>query len=60
MMATNSNFGNMLSMVAATLFLLLLSPLPPAFFGLLAVLPISYLLMVEGVKQWLYGRLMKA
>jgi Mg2+-importing ATPase len=35
------------------------TPLPPSFFGLLAALLISYLLMVEGAKQWFYRRLMK-
>jgi P-type Mg2+ transporter len=36
------------------------TPLPPSFFGLLAVLLVLYLLMVEGAKQWFYRRLMKA
>ena len=36
------------------------TPLPPSFFGLLAVLLLLYLLMVEGAKQWFYRRLMKA
>ena len=35
------------------------APLPPVFFGLLAVLLALYLLMVEGAKQWFYRRLMK-
>jgi Mg2+-importing ATPase len=35
------------------------SPLPMAFFGLLAVLLIAYLLAVEGGKQWFYKRLTK-
>jgi Mg2+-importing ATPase len=35
-------------------------PLPLSFFGLLTVLLISYLVMVEGGKQWFYRRLMKA
>lgn len=34
-------------------------PLPPAYFGLLAVLLFFYLLMVEGGKQWFYRKLMK-
>ncbi len=34
--------------------------LPASFFGLLAVLLISYLLMVEGAKQWFYKHLAKA
>ncbi|MDD5332686.1 MAG: magnesium-translocating P-type ATPase [Rhodoferax sp.] len=34
--------------------------LPASFFGLLAVLLISYLLMVEGAKQWFYKHLTKA
>jgi Mg2+-importing ATPase len=34
------------------------SPLPMAFFGLLAVLLIAYLLAVEGGKQWFYKRWM--
>ena len=34
--------------------------LPASFFGLLAVLLISYLLMVEGGKQWFYRRVTKA
>lgn len=34
--------------------------LPLSFFGLLAVLLISYLLMVEGAKQWFYKHLAKA
>ncbi|RFO96929.1 magnesium-translocating P-type ATPase [Rhodoferax lacus] len=29
-------------------------PLPPAYFGLLTVLLVLYLLMVEGAKQWFY------
>ena len=36
------------------------TPLPLAFFGLLAGLLAAYLLMVEGGKQWFYRRLMKA
>jgi Mg2+-importing ATPase len=36
------------------------APLPLAFFALLAVLLVLYLLMVEGAKQWFYRRLMKA
>ena len=36
------------------------TPLPLAFFGLLAGLLVAYLLMVEGGKQWFYRRLMKA
>ena len=36
------------------------TPLPLSFFGLLAALLVSYLLMVEGAKQWFYRRLMKA
>ena len=35
------------------------TPLPLSFFGLLAVLLVSYLVMVEGCKQWFYKRLMK-
>lgn len=34
-------------------------PLPAGYFGLLAVLLGTYLLMVEGGKQWFYRRLMK-
>lgn len=34
--------------------------LPASFFGLLAALLISYLVMVEGGKQWFYRRLTKA
>jgi len=34
--------------------------LPASFFGLLAAVLISYLLMVEGGKQWFYRRLTKA
>ncbi len=34
-------------------------PLPVGYFGLLAVLLTTYLLMVEGGKQWFYRRLMK-
>ncbi len=33
---------------------------PTTFFGLLAALLISYLVMVEGSKQWFYRRLTKA
>jgi Mg2+-importing ATPase len=36
------------------------TPLPLSFFGLLTVLLISYLVMVEGGKQWFYKRLMRA
>lgn len=36
------------------------TPLPLAYFGLLAGLLVAYLLMVEGGKQWFYQRLMKA
>ena len=36
------------------------TPLPLAFFGLLTVLLVSYLVMVEGGKQWFYKHLMKA
>jgi Mg2+-importing ATPase len=36
------------------------TPLPRSFFGLLTVLLISYLVMVEGGKQWFYKRLMRA
>jgi Mg2+-importing ATPase len=36
------------------------TPLPAEFFGLLSVLLLTYLLMVEGAKQWFYKRLMKA
>jgi magnesium-transporting ATPase (P-type) len=35
------------------------SALPASFFGLLAILLVTYLLMVEGGKQWFYRRLMK-
>jgi len=35
------------------------TPLPLSFFGLLTPLLISYLLAVEGGKQWFYQRLMK-
>jgi len=35
------------------------TPLPMAFFGLLAVLLIAYLLAVEGGKQWFYKQLKK-
>jgi Mg2+-importing ATPase len=33
------------------------TPLPPLFFGLLAVLVASYLLLVEAGKRWFYKRL---
>jgi Mg2+-importing ATPase len=36
------------------------TPLPAEFFVLLSVLLVTYLLMVEGAKQWFYKRLMKA
>ena len=36
------------------------TPLPLSFFGLLTGLLISYLLVVEGGKQWFYKHLMKA
>ena len=36
------------------------TPLPLSFFGLLTALLVSYLVMVEGGKQWFYRRLMKA
>jgi Mg2+-importing ATPase len=36
------------------------TPLPLAFFGLLTVLLVLYLVMVEGGKQWFYKHLMKA
>jgi Mg2+-importing ATPase len=36
------------------------APLPGVYFGLLAVLLFTYLLMVEGAKQWFYRRLMPA
>lgn len=35
------------------------TPLPLAYFGLLAGLLVAYLLMVEGAKQWFYQRQMK-
>ena len=35
------------------------TPLPPSFFALLVGLLVSYLVMVEGGKQWFYRRLMK-
>ena len=35
------------------------TPLPLSFFGLLVALLLSYLVMVEGGKQWFYKRLMK-
>ncbi|MBK9572297.1 MAG: hypothetical protein IPO43_05985 [Rhodoferax sp.] len=34
--------------------------LPLSFFGLLTALLISYLVMVEGGKQWFYRRLMRS
>jgi Mg2+-importing ATPase len=36
------------------------TPLPLSFFGLLTALLISYLVMVEGGKQWFYKRLVRA
>ena len=36
------------------------TPLPMAFFGLLTPLLVSYLLAVEGGKQWFYRRLMRS
>ncbi|WPC67364.1 magnesium-translocating P-type ATPase [Rhodoferax ferrireducens] len=36
------------------------TPLPLSYFGLLAVLLVTYLLMVEGGKQWFYRRMTRA
>ena len=36
------------------------TPLPLSYFGLLGVLLVTYLLMVEGGKQWFYKRMTKA
>ena len=36
------------------------TPLPLSYFGLLVTLLVTYLLMVEGGKQWFYKRMTRA
>ena len=56
LIGTSSNFGNMLSMAAASLFLPFLPMLPPLFFAILVLMVVTYLGLVEVVKRWFYRR----
>ena len=53
-MGTSSNFGNMFSMAGASLFLPFLPMLPVQILLNNLLILISYLLAVEGMKQWFF------